>query len=312
MECDECNKVFNAPLHTKESIKCPYCYPQISTGELNLRELFANKQTIYNSRKIIPPLEVDIFIPELNAAFEYNGSYWHSTAQDRIDKNYHKNKTEKCLKKGIKLYHVWEHDNEEIIKSLIKTKLNLVENKYYARKLILKEINSKDRKEFFNKNHLHGDVNSLFALGLYNENELISCISFRKHKEGIEIARFATKLNSCCVGGFSKLLKHSIIKLKQLNYNKIITYCDRDWTPDYKDSVYFKNGFNFVCDSGSMLKYFNIKDSSLHSREKFQKHKLKEMFPDIYDEKLTANEILRIKGIYIVYNSGNWKFELRF
>ena len=34
--------------------------------------------SLYNTRRIIPPYEIDIYYPEFKLAFEYNGSGWHS------------------------------------------------------------------------------------------------------------------------------------------------------------------------------------------------------------------------------------------
>ena len=311
IKCHTCGNVIESDLN--ELPICYFCVPaNKSVGEKRFfSEVLKFEEVVLGSRDVIPPYEIDIFVPELNIGFEYNGSYWHSSIHDRIGKYYHKKKTGYCFTKNVKLYHIWEHDNEEIVKSMIRYRLGKTENKYYARKLKIKEVNSKERQLFFDSNHLHGDVKSSFALGLYQEEELISCISFRKHKEGIEIARFATKLNSCCVGGFEKLLKYSIPKIKELGYKKIITYCDRDWTPNYKDSVYYKNGFTFIKDTGCSLSY--VKGGSkptVYSRETFQKHKLKELFPETYSDDKTADEILIENKVYPIYNSGNWKFEL--
>jgi hypothetical protein len=306
-----CGNEFKRTLHENKSILCPYC--NNSSRELFLVDYIKSFgiEVDQGNRKIIYPSELDIYITDLNIAFEYNGSYWHSTFQNRIDKNYHKNKTEKCLKNKVKLYHIWDYNNKEIVKSLIKAKLNLTNNKYYARKLSIEKVDIKERKEFFNKNHLHGDANCSFAFGLYNKGQLVQCISFRKHKEGLEIARLATKLDAIVIGGFSKLLKHSIkyIKESYKEINKIITYCDRDWTPDYKDSVYYKNGFKFLYNTGNILRYYNSTKGIVESREKYQKHKLSKLFGSII-EGVTVDNILNSNGIYSIYNSGNWKFEL--
>lgn len=295
-----------------DNIRCPKCFPnKFGRSEQELNDYIESLgfDTITKSFELISPQQIDVFIPDLDTGFEYNGTVFHSALFGK-EQYYHRDKTESALSKGIKLYHVWEYCNEEIVKSMICGILNKNINNLHARKLQIKQVNSKERQLFFDINHLHGDVKASFALGLYQDTELISCISFRKHKEGIEIARFATKLYNRVRGGFSKLLKHSINYIKD-NYpeiNKIITYCDRDWTPDYKDSVYYKNGFNFVKDSGCMLSYY--KNNKVYSRETFQKHKLKELFPDNYDENKTADEILIENKIYPIYNSGNWKFEL--
>jgi len=314
---NECGNTFTRTLHASEDISCPYCSNNYLSKKETKLKLIVQKYVdatnlIENTRRVIHPMELDLYLPDNKVAFEYNGNYWHSTIQNGMYKNYHRKKTDKCLEKGVKLYHVWERCNIEIVESKIKQLLGKVENRYFARKLTLREVSISERREFFDLNHLDGDVNASFALGLYNGSELLTCISFRKHKEGMEIARLATKVNCSVVGGFSKLLKHSIIKVKEdfPNINKVVTYCDRDWTPDYRDSVYFKNGFNFIKDSGCMLKYYNSVKGIIHSREKYQKHKLEKLFPEFYNSSLTADEILYKAKIYPLYNSGNFKYEL--
>lgn len=91
-----------------------------SEGEKSLNEfiLSLDYSTLTNSRDIISPFELDIFIPTLNIALEYNGLHWHR------DKgvNYHKNKTELCKMKNIHLIHVWEDqwlNNQEDMKNKI-------------------------------------------------------------------------------------------------------------------------------------------------------------------------------------------------
>lgn len=99
-----------------------------------------------------------------------------------------------------------------------------------------------------------------------------------------------------------------------MGFDTLLTYADRDWSPDHLKTVYHKSGFTYLGDSGPILRYINLSKSkhTIHSRQQFQKHKLKDMFPDIYDEKLTANQILSMKHIHPIYNSGNHKFVLNF
>ena len=226
-----------------------------------------------------------------------------------MNSNYHKDKTVKCLEKGVKLYHFWDYQNINTIESKVKQLLGESE-KLYARKLQVVEVSTQERRSFFSENHLSGDVSASLTLGLKNKDTLVACISFRKHKEGIEIARYACLSSFIIVGGFSRLLKHSCTLLKELypQCNKLISYCDRDITPDYKDSVYFKNGFTFKGDTGRILKYFEYKKNKIYSREKYQKKNLKKYFED-YENNKVVKDFLFDKGIYELYNSGNWKFE---
>ena len=94
--------------------RCLNCYPYINTGYSNLekelidfcKEYYPN--LIENNRTLIKPLELDIVIPELKLAIEFNGDYWHSTSFK--DKNYHLNKTIECESKGYRLIHIFEHE----------------------------------------------------------------------------------------------------------------------------------------------------------------------------------------------------------
>ena len=74
-------------------------------------------EIILNTFDVIFPLELDIFIPSLNLAFEYNGSYWHST--EVIEKSYHYNKSIQCYNKGIRLIHFYEFESWEYIEDFI-------------------------------------------------------------------------------------------------------------------------------------------------------------------------------------------------
>ena len=79
---------------------------------------------ISNTRRVIKPLELDIWIPELNLAFEFNGTYWHS--KDKIDRFYHQRKSMLAKEKGIRLIHLYEFNdnNLEIVKKAIEGSLD--------------------------------------------------------------------------------------------------------------------------------------------------------------------------------------------
>lgn len=97
-----------------------------SKGELEVRK-FINEyyKTINNSREIVKPYELDIYIPEKNIAIEYNGEYWH--AQERRYMN-DKIKQYLCREKNIELIIIWEKDwysKKEEIKNMLLEKLNI-------------------------------------------------------------------------------------------------------------------------------------------------------------------------------------------
>lgn len=77
---------------------------------------------IRNNRKLIAPLELDIYLPEHNIAIEYNGIYWHNSYNEKhTPKNYHLKKSLMCRAKHIRLVHIYEFEDIEIqIKLLLE------------------------------------------------------------------------------------------------------------------------------------------------------------------------------------------------
>ena len=315
--------------------RCPECYPLIGTvtsikenyykyfieDELKIA-ILPNYKDLIKNKETGKWFEVDIYAKEFKCAFEFNGLYTHSLGDHtreegyrlNITKDYHKKKTEAALDVGVKLYHLWENVNPEIIKSKIRAVLGKITQHYYARKLKFKEISNSEANIFYDITHTQGSCVLFKSFGLFIENELIAAFSYRTlaDKTSLEIARFSTQLNTNVVGGFSKLFKNSIkyIKKEYPAIKKIVTYADRDWSPDEKQTVYSKTGFTFIGNTGPSLFYTDFK--KLYSRQQFQKYKLKELFPDSYNENLTEQQILSLNKIYPVYNSGNWKFEYYF
>lgn len=96
----------------------------ISLGEKELKEYISSifdKEIIFGTWKILSNYELDIYIPSLQMAFEFNGIYWHS--QKFKDKNYHLDKLKLCNDKQIALYYIWEdewRDKREEIKNWLK------------------------------------------------------------------------------------------------------------------------------------------------------------------------------------------------
>lgn len=82
---------------------------------------------ITHSRKIIKPKELDIYLPDIKLAIEYNSNYFHSI-ENNTPKDYHLNKSLRCKELGIRLIHIYEFEdfNNELI--LIQQLLNGIDN----------------------------------------------------------------------------------------------------------------------------------------------------------------------------------------
>jgi hypothetical protein len=116
-----------------------------------------------------------------------------------------------------------------------------------------------------------------------------------------EIIRFCNKLNTSVVGGFSKLLKY----FKNEHNGSIITYADKRHS---NGNLYKNNGFEELHDSKP--NYFYVKKRDIFSREKFQKHKLKDLFEN-FNPDLTEWENMQLNNYDRIWDCGNKVFELR-
>ena len=291
---------------------CTICTPitkNISGKEVLLFKLISS---IYNGEIIksfkIEKKEIDIYLPELNLGFEFNGLHWHS--EKFLDKNYHINKTKLCEKHNIRLVHIFEDDSDNkpfIIESIIAN-LTGKSNKIYGRSTEIKVVNCKKTvKEFLTKNHLQGFVNSNINYGLYHDGELVSMMTFMKvrkifnskvNNNDYELVRFCNKLNHVVIGGASKLLNKFI---KDYYPNKIVSYCDISWA---SGNLYEKLGFVFT--NITKPNYHYVVNNNRENRINYQKHKLVKLGGNPL---LSEKEIMEEKGIYRIYNCGNHKYE---
>ena len=298
------------PDHLLSGSGCPICTPIISNLEIELQEFIKslNIDIIENSRKIIPPQELDIFIPSKNIAIEFDGLYWHSEVYK--DKNYHISKTKQCQKLGIKLIHIFEDEwlyKKDIVKSRLKNILGLTENKVHARKTIIKEITTKDAKVFMNNNHLQGYANSSVKLGLFYNDELVSVMLFNKPRLGIgqkfdgyELSRFANRMNYSVIGGASRLLKYFI---KTYKPKEIKSYADMRWS---SGELYQVLGFNLM--HTNKPNYWYILNGLRKHRFGFRKERLKKAGFDTTNK--TEHGIMLERKIYRIYDCGTLSYHL--
>ncbi len=323
---------------------CPICSSQQTKFEIELklfiRDLVGDS-TIDRDRTVISPKEIDIFLPSFSVGFEINGAFSHNSSiqpyhfSDRIlphvEVSYHADKTSRALSGGIKLYHLWEHYPISLCKSFIRAKLGFCQ-KLYARNLRLDAVTQSESESFLKENHFQGSARSIFRVGLFDNEKLVQLLCFRNRSNGVmEIARNATLCNYVVTGGFTRLLHHSTQYIHQHypHIHQIITYADRDLTPDPHDSVYTRHHFQYLGDSGSSMSYWAlrtvrnpegftvIKHDSIISRRLLQKQFLYKyngctVDGSVFevDYALTEQQNLFRLGIHPLYNSGCHKYTL--
>ena len=244
----------NLPILSDFFSKTDECGKSYSEKELvDFVKSIYSDEIMENTKRIIPPKELDIYIPKMKLAIEYNGLYWHD--ENHVDRNYHLTKTNMCNEKGIDLIHVFEDDwleRKEIVKSMIASRLGVYKEKIFARKCQIKEIEKDQAKIFFDENHLQGFAYGDLYLGLMFNDELIQCICINKkgwHDGNVELTRMVTKLNTQVIGGFSKLMKHIS---DYIEYKSITSYVYKAW---FNGKGYIESGFKIVKENNPSYSY---------------------------------------------------------
>lgn len=285
---------------------CPHCHKKgtVSFEELQLLDFIKsiyNGEIIENAHNVISPYELDIYIPEKKVAIEFDGLYWHS--EDKKDMSYHNDKTQKCLDNGIRLIHVFEDEwmeNEEIVKDRISSVLGICNRRVFARKCVVRKIDSKESNEFLKMNHLQGGDVSPIRYGLFYKDELVSVMTFGKprfsDKYDFEMVRFASKIGVQVVGGASKMFA----LFKREHSGSVVSYADRRYS---NGSLYEAIGFSF--DHISKPNYWWFKNKNKLSRYACQKHHLEKLLGENFDSSASESENMIRNGYRRIYDCGN-------
>jgi len=282
-----------------------------SKAELEIVSFIENdlkiSNIIKNSRAIIKPKELDIYLPDYNIAIEYHGLYWHSTASnENFDKNYHRNKYESCKEKGIRLIQIFEDEwilNEELVKSKLTYIFKKAElDKIYARKCHIKEIDASIKNKFLDNYHIQGKDNATVKLGAFYNNELISVMTFaygniskgsKNEKDVWELNRFASHNKYIIIGIAGKLLKYFENNYK---WKEIFSYADLRWS---EGNLYDQLGFELS--HITKPNYFYIK--GMERIHRFNLRKRSDEPKDIPEWLLRLEE-----GYHRIWDAGHLKF----
>lgn len=264
-----------------------------------IREIY-DGEIIVNTKRIIPPYELDIYIPERNLAIEYNGNYYHSTAN--VDKKAHYNKSVMCEEQNIRLIHIFEYEWENprqqpILENIIKSALGVTKT-IYARNLKIEERPSASMKEFFENNNIQGFRGGKTAICLVDKDSnevymsyIMGNAFFGKGKYQWEVIRGATKLGYTVVGGASRIWKYFIEIYKPQNcvYYVDYNYFNGKSLENLPQMEFIETQFSF--------KNYWVKERKVKNREPLRHKEIKE---------------LEAQGlVYPIYNAGTkvylWK-----
>jgi hypothetical protein len=266
----------------------------VSSGHQEILRLLESLDIEYevNNRSVIKPFELDVYIPSMNLAFEYNGTYWHSS--EKIDKKYHQRKSLLAKDNGIRLVHLYEYDGLESNLSIVRKQVSKLSRREYARNCKVMVLDKKVAKQFIKDNHRAGYARSSLFYGLFKDGELLQVMTLSKprfnKKYEYELIRMCSLSGVTVLGGAGKLFKFFVNEIKPTS---VISYSSLD------------NGFNTVYEKIG-FEYKDITDPSyvwVSNTEKLSRYQT---------QMKCENTEMANKGFLKVYNAGNELFTWNF
>lgn len=292
-----------------------------------LSKMNVTSEIVRNTKQIIKPYELDIFIPDKQFAIECNPTSTHNSSRasfpdcDTIPKDYHKMKTDMCENLGIQLFHIFGYEwkyRRDIIISMISNQLGCSKDVIYARNCnIDMNVSYSEAKHFLNLNHRQGNTNARYRIGLRDAtNRLVCLMCFNKirgtigssnyEQPAFELSRFCSVLNTRVIGGASRLFKHFI---DSIEFKTIISYSDRAHT---SGNLYTQLGFQKLHVSDPNYVWVKSSNDTYYNRLSTQKNRLKRLLKDeSIDLNLTERQIMENHGYVQVFDSGTitWIFK---
>lgn len=300
IKCKKHGKFEQLPTNHLQGSGCPKCSKYVSKPEIEISKWLKKiikTNIIISDRTLLKGYELDIFLNELNLAFEFNGLFWHS--EYFITKDYHYKKKKMCENMGVRLVHIYEDDwlfKKDVVKSNIKRILGL--NKL-VKITETKEINPKIKKDFIIKNSLNENFYSNLTLGFYSGKNLI----------GVALINY---------GKCGELIISNLIIKK--GYNVGVNYVDNMVSKiknKFKNKkIIIKLDDNWDCYSGkcSKIKIINPTYSYIYKKKRFPKtffnKKKNSSFLKNKKKNETISEFLYKNKIYKIYDSGSILVEI--
>lgn len=289
---------------------CPNCANHVSAAEGEISDLMKGHglKVEQSVRGVIGRHELDIYIPEIDLAIEFNGIYWHSERYGKKS-SYHRDKWEKCQDKGIRLIYVWEDDwieRRSAVKQILLREIGAQPKvlQHCDASLLSLEVSADDAESFFAVNHvisnLSGDRH--FALNDLTGDTvaMMSVLEESSDRESriLTIARYAEVQPS--YGGFETLVN---CLQRATGFDALYGLAD---IGSGNDVWFIENGFTLseLIDPDYRYLISNTRiDRSEHSVERFASD------PSLlYGEDKSLAELEDMNGLVRVWDAGRARY----
>lgn len=252
----------------------------------------------YRVENYLYDFRVGNILIEIDPAATHNVT-WNPYLIGGISKNYHQLKSQTAAKNGFRCIHVFEWDDtNKIIEMFL-----LPRQRLFARSCCIRELSVAETRKFCNQYHLQGYANDKIRLGLFNNSELVSVMTFGKPRYNkqyeYELIRYCT--SKIVIGGSEKLFSYF---LKRYTPQSIVSYCD---TSKFVGSVYEKLGFTYKSTALSSH-WYNIKTKQHILDSTLRKRGFDQLFGTSYGKGTDNIELMKQHGFVEVVDAGQATF----
>lgn len=263
---------------------------------------------LQRDRTIIPPYEIDVYLPDHGIGIEYHGSYWHS--YDRVEtadeRRRHYYKYQAAQNAGIRLLQFFDFEwarTPHICAAIIDQAMRRG-HAVGARSLTYRVPLPEEVRDFLNAHHLQGACGYTHAAGLYDGDTLIMVMTLgasRFRRQTWELVRLATRGGWHVTGGASRLWTHLCAHLP---HGAVVrSYAD---CRVFTGTVYTALGFTYHHRTPPGYQY--VLGMTPYSRMQFQKHRLASQLAN-FDPTLTEAENMFAHGYRRLWDAGQLVFE---
>ena len=232
---------------------------------------------------------------EINPTATHN-THFNPYGKNRIDANYHRDKSKLAEDSGYSVIHVFDWDDVDKVVQLLKFRVTA-----YARKCDVKVVSEIDTNNYLDMYHLQGTCRGQkIRLGLYYDNKLVSLMTFGKSRFNknceYELLRYCSHYN--VVGGAEKLFNHFI---KEYKPNSIVSYCD---TSKFSGKVYDTLGFKCVKTNSPRKHWYSKKEKRHITDGLLLSQGYDRLFKENHGKGTSNEELILARGYLPVYDCG--------
>ena len=236
-----------------------------------------------------------------NTLIEINPTATHNThfnpyGKNRIDINYHRDKSKLAKDSGYNVIHVFDWDDIDKVVQLLKDRVTV-----YARNCDIRVVSDVDTNNYLDMYHLQGTCRGQkIRLGLYYNNHLVSLMTFGKSRFNknceYELLRYCSHYN--VVGGAEKLFKYFVDNYKP---NSIVSYCD---TSKFSGKVYDALGFKYIKTNSSRKHWYSTKEKRHITDGLLLSQGYDRLFKENHGRGTSNEELILSRGYLPVYDCG--------